>query len=251
MKKIFSLTLLISVLCCSLSAQRVTELQADQVCRRFLMDRGQTVPADLKLSEVFTQADGDTALYLFQLPEVGFVVVSASLTTPPVLAYAFDQNFEMIPPVRDLFYLYKGEIAYAEKQQWQAKPKAAAAWKRYLAEEFVPQAPKGTSGGPLLTTTWNQNKFYNTYCPWDPASGPYYDYRVPNGCVALACAQIMNYHRFPTEASVPPPTSRKAIPVRPFVSTSTPIIMTPCATLRKAMPTRSPSWPTISAWPSR
>ena len=197
MKKIFSLTLLISVLCCSLSAQRVTESQADQVCRCFLMDRGQTVPADLKLSEVFTQADGDTALYLFQLPEVGFVVVSASLTTPPVLAYAFDQNFEMIPPVRDLFYLYKGEIAYAEKQQWQAKPKAAAAWKRYLAEEFVPQAPKGTSGGPLLTTTWNQNKFYNTYCPWDPASGAYYDYRVPNGCVALACAQIMNYHRFP------------------------------------------------------
>ena len=61
----------------------------------------------------------------------------------------------------------------------------------------MPQAPKGTSGGPLLTTTWNQNKYYNTYCPWDAEAGPYYDYRVPNGCVALACAQIMNYHRFP------------------------------------------------------
>lgn len=178
-------------------AQRVTESQASQVCQRFLLDRGQNLADAAKLSEVYTQSNGDTALYLFELPEVGFVVVSASLTTPPVLAYSFDNNFEMIPPVRDLFHLYKGEMAYAEQQQWQAKPQAAAAWNRYLAEEFTPKTVRGTHGGPLLTTTWNQNKYYNTYCPWDAASGAYYDYRVPNGCVALACAQIMNYHRFP------------------------------------------------------
>lgn len=198
MKKITLLGLIILMAAAQVFAQRVTESQATQVCQRFLLDRNRAEAASsLKLAEVYTQENGETALYRFQLPDVGFVVVSASLTTPPVLAYGFEHDFEMIPPVRDLFHLYKGEIAYAEEQQWQAKPKAAAAWERYLADEFVPQAPKGTSGGPLLTTTWDQCKYYNTYCPWDAASGPYYDYRVPNGCVALACSQILNYHRFP------------------------------------------------------
>lgn len=184
-----------------LFAQRVSESQALQVCQRFLMDKNQVSSVEgIRLAETYTQENGDAALYRFQLP-VGFVVVSASTTTPPVLAYSFENDFEMIPPVRDLFHLYKGEIAYAEKQQWQAKPKAAAKWERYLADEFTPKTTRGTAAGPLLTTTWNQNKFYNTYCPWDAQAGAYYDYRVPNGCVALACAQIMNYHRYPEKGS--------------------------------------------------
>jgi len=197
MKKI-SIFTTIMVLLLNLSAQRVSESQAAQVCQRFLIEKGQAKAAEgFRLEETYTQENGEAALYRFRLPETGFVVVSASMTTPPVLAYAFDQNFEMIPPVRDLFHLYKGEIAYAEKQQWDAKPHAAANWQRYLADEFVPRAKSGATGGPLLTTEWNQNKYYNTYCPWDVQAGGYYDYRVPNGCVALACAQIMNYHRFP------------------------------------------------------
>ena len=181
-----------------LSAQRVTESQATQVCQRFLMDMGQPVASEMiKLSEIYSGDNGEAALYRFQLPDAGFVIVSASLTTPPVLAYSFDNNFEMIPPVEGLFHLYKSEIAYAEKEHWDAKPKAAADWERYLAAEFNPKKDRSGTVGPLLTTTWNQNKYYNTYCPWDPDAGSYYDYRVPNGCVALACAQIINYHRFP------------------------------------------------------
>jgi hypothetical protein len=181
-----------------LAAQRVSESQATQVCQRFLIEKNRAVAAEsLKLAEIYTQDDGETALYRFQLPEKGFVVVSASTTTPPVLAYSFNNDFEMIPPVRDLFHLYKGEIAYAEKEHWDAKPKAAADWQRYLADEFTPAKASGATGGPLLTTTWDQSKYYNTYCPWDIQAGDYYDYRVPNGCVALACAQLMNYHRYP------------------------------------------------------
>ena len=92
-----------------------------------LVEKNQLAAAEsFRLAEVYTQDNGDVALYRFQLPEVGFVVVSASLTTPPVLAYGFEHDVEMIPPVRDLFHLYKGEIAYAEKMGWDAKPKAAA-----------------------------------------------------------------------------------------------------------------------------
>lgn len=198
MNKITILSLFVMLFAGNVVAQRVTESQATQVCRRFLMDKQQSASVnDIKLAETYTQDNGEVALYRFQLPGTGFVVVSASTTTPPVLAYAFDQDFEMIPPVRDLFHLYKQEIAGAEKQHWPAKPKAAAAWERYLADDFTPKTTRGTTGGPLLTSLWNQNKFYNTYCPWDANAGPYYDYRVPNGCVALAFSQVINYHRYP------------------------------------------------------
>lgn len=186
------------ILVCQLTAQRVTESQATQVCQRFLMDKNHAALAEnVKLVDVFTQENGETAFYRFQLPEAGFVLVSASRTTPPILAYSFEDNFELIPPVEGLFYLYKNEIACAEREHWEARPKAAAAWERYLAEEFDSKGYRSNEVGPLLTTKWNQNKFYNTYCPWEASAGPYYDYRVPNGCVALACAQIMNYHRYP------------------------------------------------------
>lgn len=198
MNKISIFSIFILLFAGSVVAQRVTADQAMQVCQRFLMDKQQYSAVEgIKLAETYTQDNGNAALYRFQLPQTGFVVVSASTTTPPVLAYAFDQDFEMIPPVSNLFHLYKQEIACAEKEQWQAKPKAAAAWDRFLAEEFSPKTTRGTSGGPLLTTTWNQNKYYNTYCPWDANAGSYYDYRVPNGCVALAFSQVMNYHRYP------------------------------------------------------
>lgn len=200
MNKISLVSLLIMLFVSQLAAQRVSESQAAQVCQRFLIEKNQLAASEnFKLAEVYAQDNGETALYRFQLPEMGFVVVSASTTTPPVLAYGFDHPFEMIPPVRDLFYLYKQEIAAAEKEHWLALPNAAAAWERYLADEFTPKKTRGTSAGPLLTTTWNQNKYYNTYCPWDAASGDFYDYRVPNGCVALACSQIMNYHRYPEQ----------------------------------------------------
>lgn len=197
MRKLSLLGLLL-IIVGQLAAQRVSESQATQVCQRFLMDKHRSTGTEnIKLADVYTQTNGDAALYRFQLPDVGFVIVSASMTTPPVLAYSFKNSFELIPPVEGLFDLYKKEIAYAEKERWDAKPKAAAAWARYLAEDFSPQKDASNEVGPLLTTLWNQNKFYNTYCPWDAASGSYYDYRVPNGCVALACAQILNYYRYP------------------------------------------------------
>lgn len=200
MRKLFFFSFLL-IMMGHLAAQRVSESQAALVCQRFLMDKNRAA-GDVRLAEVYPQANGEAALYRFQLSGTGFVVVSASTTTPPVLAYSFEADFELIPPVRDLFHLYKQEIAEAEKQQWEAKPKAAADWERYLAESFTPKATRGgATVGPLLSSLWNQNKYYNTYCPWDVNSGPYYDYRVPNGCVALACAQILNYHRYPARGS--------------------------------------------------
>ena len=181
-------------------AQSVTKAQADQVCQRFLMDKQKMKAGDtpnFKFEELLLNKEGQGYLYRYSVGEEGFVLVSASTTTPPVLAYSFEGPFVMIPPVRDLLWLYEQEIAFAESKQLKALPKAAANWDRYMAPEYAPSAEKGTKVDPLLTSFWNQNKYYNTYCPWDVNAGAYYDYRVPNGCVALAASQLMYYHRWP------------------------------------------------------
>ena len=181
------------------AAQSVSKAEADLVASRFVSEKyvGMSKnPVAVQFVETISD-DEMTYLYHYDIEGVGFVFVSASKSVPAVLAYSLDENFEMIPPVRDLFHLYKQEIRYAENAKLAPTKKAAAQWAHYLSEDFVPAVPKGNINNYLLTTRWNQNKYYNTYCPWDAASGAYYDYRVPNGCVALACAQIMNYHHYP------------------------------------------------------
>ena len=204
MKKLYFTLLLVicGLFFGTLSAQQATQEQASLACSHFLADRfyPQTAPS-FKFEEALTNENGDVCLYRFNLDGTGFVIVSASQSVMPVLAYSFDDNFEMIPPVKDILHLYGQVVRATEEGNAPADPKGVADWKRYLSDDFTPSAPKTPTQGPLLTTRWNQNKFYNTYCPWDAAAGSYYDYRVPNGCVALACAQIMNYHRFPDQGT--------------------------------------------------
>ena len=204
MKKHYSLivafvTILSAVLGVRGYAQSVTADQAATVCDRFLQEH--YAATSFKLAETITSDDGAACLFRFNLEGTGFVVVSASTTATPVLAYSLDENFEWMPMVRNIMDIYKNGIIEAEKNGWSARPEDAADWQRYLAPEFVPNGSKTPTRGPLLTTRWNQNKYYNTYCPWDVNAGSYYDYRTPNGCVALACAQIFNYHRYPAQGN--------------------------------------------------
>lgn len=185
-----------------MSAQSVTAEEATKVCQRFLTEKTSPEAAaalSATLQESVADADGMVYLYRFALVPHGFVLVSASKSVMPVLAYSLEDDYEAIPPVKSAFAGYASETRRVEAAKVGALPRDAADWDRYLADEFVPKVSKIPVRGPLLTTRWNQNMYYNTYCPWDVASGPYYDFRVPNGCTALATAQIMNYHRHPKQ----------------------------------------------------
>lgn len=191
---------LILLVSATLSAQTVTLEEATTVCQRFVQEKFAftTTPApSVAAWDVIRNEDGKVGLFRFDLSPRGFVLVSASKAAMPVMAYSFDEVYEEIPPVKDYTTAFAEEIVKANEAKRPALARDAADWERYLADEFAPKASKVPVRSPLLTTRWNQNKFYNTYCPWDEESGPYYDYRVPNGCVALATAQVMNYHRHP------------------------------------------------------
>ncbi len=205
MKKLFIFTtiLVCTLLASDVLAQTVSTEQAETVCKRFLLEH---YPGAIeKMPEVtFEKAfdDGTTPYaYQFSVGHKGFVLVSGSQKVMPVLAYSFDHDFEVIPPVENILAHYKQVVNYTEKGDAPTAAKSVADWKRYLAEEFSPKFDKSSSRAPLLTSLWNQNKFYNTYCPWDAAAGGYYDYRVPTGCVSTAYTQIMNYHRWPKQGA--------------------------------------------------
>lgn len=141
--------------------------------------------------------NGAPIFYIFNVNKKGFVIVSASEIANPILAFSFEHNFVMNPALNEWLNGYKGQIIEHEKKGTTPPLKNKNDWKHYTETAFIPNETKSVVVGPLITTTWNQNKFYNTYCPWDDNAGSYYDYRVPNGCVALACAQLMNYYRHP------------------------------------------------------
>lgn len=199
-------TLLIIALCALLPAlavaQSISAEKAELVCKRFVTEKCPNVTKNttVTLEEAYQDERGSAYLYRFSVNDNGFVIVSGSENVMPVLAYSFEDRFEMNPAIRDLFYLYRQVGESAAKGEAPVEAKTVADWHHYTADVFVPRSEKALSAGPLLTTRWNQNRYYNTYCPWDANAGSYYDYRVPNGCVALAVGQILNYHRWPEHA---------------------------------------------------
>ena len=195
---IFLLAIVFAVF--SVSAQSVSLDEAMRVATNYLTEKGYSSKSksnSLTLLKSDTKSD-NPAYYIFQLEGKGFIITSGSKRTYPVLAYSLDQNFGDHPGIEFMLSRYKQEITAAETAQTPALERAKEQWSVYSSKSFTPNAAKSTViKEPLLTTTWNQNKFHNTYCPWDASAGASYDYRVPNGCVALCMAQIMYYYRFP------------------------------------------------------
>ncbi len=128
----------------------------------------------------------------------GFLIMSAEDAVMPVLAYDFSNDIDMndLPPaVERLLKQYREEISAARRLGIVPDEHVQGAWDalrhptRAITAEVVV--------APLLTSKWNQNRYYNYFCPQDPESPAGYDGRVPNGCVAVAMSQIMFYYRYP------------------------------------------------------
>lgn len=149
-------------------------------------------------SEIF---DGDNLLArVFNISPVGFVVVSAHSSLPPVLAYSFESTFEDLNETNPLFIMIRTDLSnrlqYIKTTGMNYAKNNEEDWKNLL---------QGTSGydkgGKLdqwpavgdgwLKTNWTQNAPYNNFCPIDPVTMN----RSIAGCPAVAMAQILNFHK--------------------------------------------------------
>jgi hypothetical protein len=135
--------------------------------------------------------------YIFNIPDSGFVIVSADDAVMPVLGFSFEGIYisENQPPAFIRWMEdYKDQIKIVKEKGYTASVNIANEWQR-LSKQSPVALRSIKSVLPLLHSKWNQGKFYNEYCPVDslcPADGHTYA-----GCVPTAAGQIMNYYRWP------------------------------------------------------
>lgn len=128
----------------------------------------------------------------------GFLIFSAEDAVFPVLAYSFTDDIELdnpAPGVSMLLSQYRQEIATVRRTHAIPGEQVRNAWDELLHPSK--NVTVETIVAPLLHSSWNQNKYYNDLCPEDENAPSGYDGKVPNGCVAVAMAQIIYYYRYP------------------------------------------------------
>ncbi len=137
--------------------------------------------------------NGVTTYYVFNYTGGGFVVVSADDAATPILAQSNEGYIETEitnPSTRFWFDNYNQEIAAMISNNIENQS-SVAEWDQLLNNQI--DSPTADVG-PLCTTLWNQDTYYNYYCP-TAAGGP--GGKAYVGCVATAMSQVMKYHNFP------------------------------------------------------
>ncbi|MBO4811907.1 MAG: C10 family peptidase [Prevotella sp.] len=177
-------------------ATPISESEALQRAIAFMQQRGKTTDLPSNVRRAPTQGTGNTAeaYYVFNLQnEGGFVVVSGDDRTPAILGYADSGSFNADDIPDGLRYLL-GQ--YADEKAWlDAHPE--------YTEQDVAASRAGAMRqpvAPLLQSRWDQGAPYNALCPMVTS-----ELRGVTGCVATAMAQVMYYHKHPSQptASIP------------------------------------------------
>ena len=189
------LALVATMLTCAASvwASPISESQALSAASRFMAGKSLT-PVALQHAHRAPGQSAGQAYYVFNAQaHAGYVIVAGDDRVPPVLGYSDSGTFDPadVPPAMQA--LLDG---YAE--QIAALPADAQASARVSRNAIA----------PLLTCIWGQGEPFNYYLPFTrtaTSSGVTRAYHGKVGCVATAMAQVMYYHKWPTQTDLPIP----------------------------------------------
>ncbi len=204
-KTLITKTFIIATVVClallgTAKAQNIDLATAKQVgAFYFNAATGTKAPVDADKLELAQQLDNPTlsipALYAFNVPGNGFVVVSASDCVEPVLAYSptGDLNPETVNPAcRYMLESYADLISECQNQQVTATAEVREQWAELMDGTFTCDP---TKGAVLVKAKWGQGDpdkpTYNILCP-----------RIGGrpciaGCVATATAMIVHFWKYP------------------------------------------------------
>ncbi len=178
----------------SQSAMQVDEALARNTAQAFVTSQEAFNGHDLTL----VSSDD---IYIFDIDSQGFVIISGNTILPPVLGWSDQGNF---PALEDAPENYASWIAhYSEMIDFAVTNRMVPEDKVQRQWEEAAQGIFGTRNtrtvDPLTATRWNQDCYYNEYCPatsggwwWGGPCGHCYA-----GCVATAMAQVMKYWNYP------------------------------------------------------
>ena len=138
----------------------------------------------------------NNAFYVLNYRDGGFVIVSADRRSVPVLAYSFEDSFDIdsLAPANRLWIdKYMEQLDLIIENNILPDSKLESMWDEAIDDKFCNnKSVKGVD--KLLETKWNQDYPYNYFCP-EHIQGP--GGRVYAGCVATAMAQVMKYWDYP------------------------------------------------------
>lgn len=204
MKRIVPLMLLTLISVQTVYAKGISEDYALQVAQNFYSQTTGKAVA-MSLAEECVITDSITKLneiiyYVFNAPgNGGFVIISGDDRVKPVLGYNTTGQFSpggAPAAVTSWLSKYSKQITWTKANVISAPSTVTAQWNNYYNNMPVNQS-RSSAIGPFLTTTWDQDLYYNALCPYDPRSPAGFGGYVPTGCGATAMAQIMRYWSYP------------------------------------------------------
>ena len=192
-KLLLVLTLLFATVFTSFSQTAITESQARRIASAFAATRA------FDAQEI--QLVSANQIYIYNIGIQGFVIVSGNTVLPPILGYSDREIFPDMTNAPENFSAWIGHysemIAFAEENDIAPEAKIKRQWDEATHGVFGNRDSRSVA--PLVETRWNQDCFYNEYCPetsggwWGGPCGHAYA-----GCVATAMAQVMKYWNYPT-----------------------------------------------------
>lgn len=201
MKRKVLVTLLLLLFVNLTFASPVDVTTAQHLGIKFLRNNVESLRAFKESKHVLTLSDdnGNACLYIFNIDDKGFYIVSADDRAKPILAYSDESRFDAdnIPEGMS-YYLqtYKDAISYVIKNDLDIDAATAEEWKSLKTRGVLPNRGR-KSVEPLVDLLWDQEYPYNYYCPTD-SYGP--GGRVYAGCVADAMAMVMKHWNYPDAA---------------------------------------------------
>ena len=202
MKKLILLAA-IATFICSAYAQNVSINEGKTIARNLIGERFATIGTNTdnyKIASSYTETyDGTDVFHVYNLEPSGFIIVSATKSVEPILAFSNESSCsatEMHPAVKAVLKSYAEQISYSIKNDETPTEHTAAEWNHYLQADFQPRNVRTVA--PLLITKWDQGRYFNSQCPEDSRGQ---DGHVVVGCVATAIGQIFNYFRYPTQGT--------------------------------------------------
>lgn len=142
---------------------------------------------------------GRNLYYIMSINKGGFVLVSATDNSIPVLGYSLVSIFDArFCNVRAWMKFYEKQLSIIVDLAGDQPAEIRKEWNRLSVNspESLHDFRATASVEPLIVSTWNQDAFYNEQCPADGA-GP--DGHCYAGCVATAMGQLLYYYRFPAQ----------------------------------------------------
>lgn len=153
------------------------------------------------VQRVVNPVQGAPIAYYFNIANGGWVIVSGTTVTHPIIAFCEDGELDpsnYAPSMKNWMDGFCGMLIDAQDQQIEMTDELAKEWYEVLNHGLYPVAQSKATNW-LIDTKWGQGESYNpTFNIYSPVLWGSY---CPVGCVSTALSQIMKYYEYPVVGS--------------------------------------------------